>query len=94
MATHAILITYRDMETKVSEFIKKAQDKYGRRFKRLYFDSGFEMADSLWQKVDIIPEEDRLKIYISGEGGTGIQYITNNAKDHKQTVDNLAGLLE
>jgi hypothetical protein len=94
MATHAILITYMDMETKISEFIKKAQDKYSGRFTRLYFDSGFAMAESLREKVDKIHEKDRLKIYISGEGDTGIQYITANDRVRKQTVDNLAWVLE
>jgi len=93
MPTHAILITYRDMVSKVSEFIKKAQDKYGRRFEQLYFDSGYQLTLSLDDAVRKIPEDEKLKIFISGHGGTGSQYITADDRVRKQTVGDLAMLL-
>jgi hypothetical protein len=93
MASHAILITYMDMEKKLPEFITKASEKYGRRFKRLYFDAGFQLNLSLDDAVRKISDNDKLKIFISGEGDTGIQYITADDRVRKQTVDGLAALL-
>jgi len=93
MPTHAILITYKDMETKVlPEFITKARDKYGDRFTQLYFDSAV-LKGKLYVAIKAIPDGDRLKIFISGHGGTGIQYITDDAQVRKQTVGDLISLL-
>jgi hypothetical protein len=93
MPTYAILVTYRDMEPKVlPEFITKARGKYGDRFTQLYFDSG-ALKGKLYTAVKAIPDGDRLKIFISGHGGTGIQYITDDAQVRKQTVDDLTSLL-
>ena len=93
MPTHAILVTYRDMLTGVlPEFTTKAEGKYGDRFKRLYFDSA-ALKGELYDAVKSTPASDKLKIYISGHGGTGVQYITNDAQNRKQTVDDLARLL-
>ena len=62
MPTHAILITYKDMETKVlPEFITKARDKYGDRFTQLYFDSAV-LKGKLYVAIKAIPDGDRLKI--------------------------------
>jgi len=44
--------------------------------------------------VDKIEDGEKLKIFISGHGGTGIQFITDNDKRRKVTVDDLATLLE
>jgi hypothetical protein len=93
MNTHAILITYRDLETQNTELVKKASNKYKERFKQLYFDSGWVLHVLLSMEVVKIPTEDKLKIYISGHGGTGQQYITDNAGVRKQTVEDLAMLL-
>jgi hypothetical protein len=93
MANHAILITFRDMDKKLSEFIAKAKKKYGRNFRKLYFDDGFEMETSLYDSISDIHEEDKLKIFIAGEGDTGTQYIGSANKLQKKTVDNLATLL-
>jgi hypothetical protein len=95
MPTHAILVTYKDMEPKVlPEFITKARGKYGDDgFKQLYFDAGEGLKGKLHDAVWDVPDEDRLKIFISGHGGTGIQYITADDQVRKQTVDDLARLL-
>jgi hypothetical protein len=95
MPTSAILVTYRDMEPKVlPEFITKARDKYrDDRFKRLYFDDA-GLKDSLLRAVDDIPADQKLKIFISGHGGTGIQYITADDQVRKQTVEDLTSLLK
>ena len=92
MPTHAILITYRDMEKKMTELITKATRKYD-SFKQLYFDNGWALILLLSMEVVKIPTEDKLKIFISGHGGTGIQYITANDGARKQTVEDLAALL-
>jgi hypothetical protein len=92
MATHAILITYRNLEKNNTELINKARRKYA-SFKELYFDSGWVLIRYLIQEVREIPKTDRLKIYISGHGGTGQQYITDNAGNRKQTVEDLAIVL-
>jgi hypothetical protein len=96
MPTSAILVTYKDMEPKVlREFITKARAKYGDRFSQLYFDdSAMWLKDSLRRAVNETPAGQKLKIFISGHGGTGIQYITDDAQVRKQTVENLASLLE
>jgi hypothetical protein len=56
MPIHAILITYRDMEGKLSELIRKARDKYKRYFKQLYFDNGL-LDFALRNAVDKVPED-------------------------------------
>jgi hypothetical protein len=93
MPAHAILITYRDLEYQNTELVSKATSKYA-SFKQLYFDSGYQLSLSLRYVVDRIPKKDRLKIFISGHGGTGVQYITANDGVRKQTVGDLAALLE
>jgi hypothetical protein len=92
MPDHAILITYKDMEKQMNEVAKKAALKY-ESFKQLYFDSGYQLSFSLRYVVDRIPKKDKLKIYISGHGGTGQQYITAEDRVRKQTVGELAVLL-
>jgi hypothetical protein len=93
MATHAILVTYKDMESGVlPEFISRATQKYGALFTRLYFDSG-TLKGKLYFAVRGVPVTDKLKIYISGHGGTGIDYIMNDAQNQKQTLEDLAKLL-
>jgi hypothetical protein len=42
MNTHAILITYRDLEKNNTELINKARLNYA-SFKELYFDSGWAL---------------------------------------------------
>jgi hypothetical protein len=88
------LITYEDMKPKVlPAFIERTQAKYDDRFIQLSFDSGAELSDSLRDAVRKISDEDKLKIFISGHGGTGIQYITDDSQNRKQTVDDIAQLL-
>ena len=93
MPTSAILVTYKDMEPGVlPEFIKKATIKYEEYFKRLYFDDAGLKA-YLRREVNETPAKGKLKIFISGHGGTGIQCITNDAQNRKQTVEDLTNLL-
>jgi hypothetical protein len=93
MPAHAILITYRDLEYQHTRLVSKATLKYEGRFQRFYFDSGFSLRFSLLNVADRIPKTDKLKIFISGHGDTGSQYITANDRVRKQTVDDLAFLL-
>jgi hypothetical protein len=93
MPKHAILVTYNDMEGEVlREFIAKAQKKYDANFSRLYFDSG-ALATDLTNKVRAVPADEKLKIYVSGHGGTGKDYIMNDAETKKQTIQDLGKLL-
>jgi hypothetical protein len=91
MPTHAILINYRDMEEQIKELIDKAARKYY-SFQQFYFDSVF-LDVLLRHAVRDTPADHKLKIFISGHGGTGQQYITANDRVRKQTVEDLAGLL-
>jgi hypothetical protein len=43
--------------------------------------------------VENTPADHKLKIYISGHGNTGSQYITDDSGTRKQTVDDLTNLL-
>lgn len=73
MPTHAILITYGDMRHRLTELISKATgtgSKYT-SFKELYFDSGWALQRSLRDEVNKIDAAHKLKIVISGHGGTG-----------------------
>jgi len=80
------------MDVKVlPAFIAKAQLKYAGNFHRLYFDDA--VSQPLQDLVNGIPKTDRLKIYISGHGGTGIDYITDDTQTRKTTVDDLIDLL-
>lgn len=92
MPTRAILITWRNMDARVlPAFIAKAQHKYAGNFHRLYFDDALNQP--LRDLVASFPATDRLKIYISGHGGTGINYITDDTQTQKKTVDDLVDLL-
>jgi hypothetical protein len=92
MPTHAILITWRNMLPKVlPDFVARTQNKYQNNFHRLYFDDDIEQP--LKDLVARIPRNERLKIYVSGHGGTGIQYITDDTETLKKTVDELVDLL-
>jgi hypothetical protein len=95
MPTSAILVAYKDMEPKVlREFITKARAKYGDRFSQLYFDDSAMLLKALLRRaVNETPAGQKLKIFISGHGGTGIQYITAEDRVRKQTVGDLAVLL-
>ena len=84
MPKHAILVTYTDMTVSIlTEFVAKATQKYGANFSQLDFDSG-SLATDLTNAVNAVPADDKLKIYISGHGGTGIDYIMNNGENKKQ----------
>jgi hypothetical protein len=76
----------------ISEFVTKARAKYAANFKQLYFDSG-TLTGKLSREVSSVPAADKLKLYVSGHGGTGIDYITDDSKTRKQTVKDLANLL-
>lgn len=90
---HAILLTWRNMEPKVlPHFIARAANKHGADFHRLYFDSDTVAAD-LVTLVSTIPNNERLKVYISGHGGVGIDYITDDTEARRKTVPELVELL-
>ncbi|MFC3651511.1 hypothetical protein ACFONN_08170 [Dyella humi] len=92
MPTHAVLITWRNMEPKVlPDFISRAQTKYGGNFHRIYFDGS--ATDDLRNWVRGIPAGDRIKMYISGHGDVGIHYITDDTQTVKKTVDDLIDLV-
>jgi len=75
MPTHAVLVTWQNMEPKVlPNFIAKATAKYGANFRRIYFDGSTTTNLRNW--VSGIPEDERIKLFISGHGGVGIDYIT------------------
>jgi hypothetical protein len=93
MPTYAILITYMDLTENNTELVSKARRKYA-SFKQLYFDSGWSLRGLLSFEVAKIPTKEKLKIYISGHGRTGIQYITDNDGAQQQSVEGLAALLE
>jgi len=92
MPTHAVLITWRNMEPKVLPgFISRAQTKYGGNFHRIYFDGSATQDLQHW--VGGIPAEDRIKIFISGHGNVGVHYITDDTQTVKKTVDDLVDLV-
>jgi hypothetical protein len=95
MAKFAILITYTDMETDILPgFIGRAEKKYGERFSILRLDGGkWIVGNRLASAVTQIPPGEKLKVFISGHGFTGVQYITDNSGIRRQTVDDLASLL-
>jgi hypothetical protein len=90
---HAILLTWKNMEARVlPHFIARAAGKYGADFHQLYFDSGTVSAD-LVTRVAEIPNGERLKVYISGHGGVGVDYITDDTELRRKTVPELVELL-
>lgn len=88
-----ILITWRNMLPKVlpelSANLKLKHKDNG--YEELFFDDG-PPADTLLGKI---PRDlgERVKIYISGHGGVGIDFITDDTETRKKTVDDLATLL-
>ena len=92
MPTHAILITWDNMLPKVLvRFKAKAQAKYGAEYHELIF--GDNLVSDLSDLITSIPNDDPLRIYISGHGGTGIDYITDDSQLIRKTVDELVDLL-
>jgi len=90
---HAILLTWRNMEPRVlPHFIARAQAKYGGDFHRVYFDSDTVGTD-LTALVAAVPGADRLKIFISGHGGIGMEFITDDTQARRKTVQELIDLL-
>jgi hypothetical protein len=90
---HAILVTWRNMEPRVlPHFIAKAQAKYGADFHQVYFDSETVGAE-LTELVAAVPAADRLKIFISGHGGVGIEFITDDTQARRKSVQELIDLL-
>ncbi|MCD9033577.1 hypothetical protein LDO32_17835 [Luteimonas sp. Y-2-2-4F] len=92
MPDHAVLVTWRNMEPRVlPHFITRAQAKYGPRFHRIYFDGAASDELRAWSRN--VPAGDRMKIYISGHGGVGADYITDDTQQVRKTVDELVDLL-
>jgi hypothetical protein len=91
---HAILMTYIDMESCILPgFIAKARRKYT-DFIIVRFDSTVENIKNLLQRVvERIPVDDTLKLFISGHGATGVQYISDNSEHRTKSVDELADML-
>ncbi|WP_035059383.1 hypothetical protein [Andreprevotia chitinilytica] len=88
-----ILITWRNMLPNVlSQFQERMQTKHkDNGYEELYFDDG-PLKAVLHGKVPADRAE-RVKIYISGHGGVGIDFITDDTEKIKQTVDDLAAML-
>jgi hypothetical protein len=88
-----LLITWRNMIPKVlpelSANLKLKHAASG--YEELFFDDG-PLQDVLLGKIPADRAE-RVKIYISGHGGVGIDYIADDTETHKKTVDELAALL-
>jgi hypothetical protein len=59
----------------------------------VFFDDDMEKHE-LKRLVDAVPADEPLKIYISGHGGTGIDYITANDMNRKRTVRDLFQVLK
>ncbi|RUL76685.1 hypothetical protein [Dyella choica] len=92
MPTHAVLVTWQNMEPKVlPNFISKATAKYGANFHRIYFDGSTTTNLRNW--VRGIPGDERIKLFISGHGGVGIDYITDDTQTVKKNVDELVDLV-
>lgn len=93
MATHAVLVTWQNMETKVlAQLLTRASAKYGARFTRVHFDGGGASA-GLLAAVRGVPATDRLKVFVSGHGNTGTDNITDDTQTQKQTIGELVTLL-
>src|SRR5688572_1919876 len=91
---HAILLTWQNMEPEIlNKFITFGQQKYA-VFTRVYFNNGATVKQRLKAAVDAVPAAVPLKVYISGHGGTGVDYITDNTQNKKQTVRDLIQLLK
>ncbi|HVE08970.1 MAG TPA: C80 family cysteine peptidase [Paraburkholderia sp.] len=79
-------------------FVPHMEDKHrGNAFEIVFFDGaadhpGVSLANHLRSKVPADPEE-RLKLYISGHGGVGIDYITDDTQSQRISVNELATLL-
>lgn len=88
-----ILITWRNMLPRVlMDFSTKMAEKHkDKGYEELYFDDG-PLEDDLHSKIPGDTAQ-KVKIYISGHGGTGIDYIADDTETRKKTVDELATLL-
>lgn len=88
-----ILITWRNMMAKVLPQLRaNMQAKHkDNGYEELFFDDG-PLKDTLHGKIPADRAE-RVKLYISGHGGVGIDYIADDSETQKQTGDDLAALL-
>ncbi|MGS0743818.1 hypothetical protein ACVBEF_18680 [Glaciimonas sp. GG7] len=94
MSDHAIIITWRDMEGRVlPHFIARANLKYKGNLHLLYFDNA-SINQELKSVVATIGKNDRLKIFISGHGDTGMHYIGDNSHTRRKSVDDLVDMLK
>jgi hypothetical protein len=82
----------------LAQFVPRMHKKHSANgFEIVYFDSaqdhpGQSVEDYLRAIIPIDPNE-RVKLYISGHGGIGCDFITDDTEAQRQTVDQLALLL-
>lgn len=93
MPDHAISILFQDMTSLTSHLTNKVQQKYGNNFSTFDLDNLQNLKSHLTRKLSSIPNADKLKIFITGHGGFGVQYIANEARVKKVTVDDLVNAL-
>jgi hypothetical protein len=107
--TTAILVTWRDMADTLTEFVTRAQNKYGEKFQKFYFedeDAAAEIlelltlaepnltgSDAGGSSVQPARAPQRIKIFIAGHGGIGIDAI-GSAGNQRKTVDQLSAFLK
>ena len=88
----AILLTWRNMLPGVlPALVQRLAGKYGPGYTQIFFDDQ-NFRDQLAAAVPdntAIP----LKIYISGHGNVGVDYITDHTQTQQKTVQQLASLL-
>lgn len=90
MCKHAILLTWENMlSNKYRD--QKVENKYRGKCSKLYF--GSDVSASLETKVKEVPLDEQLKIFISGHGGPGRDYIGDESRLQIMTVNDLAALL-
>lgn len=89
--THAILITWRNMSKVTVSFKARAEKKYEQSFHEIFFDG--DAAGELKKVVQDVKAEEKLKVYICGHGGTGIEYIADDTHSQKKTIVELIDLL-
>lgn len=94
MPTHAILITWKNMVGPcLGGFLGRARKKTDYRLDEIYYEEEPFPQIALRTQVNQTKKGERLKIFVCGHGGTGIDYIADDTETQKKTVDELATLL-
>src|SRR5262245_53816207 len=92
---YQILMTWRNMESgPLQHFVTRAvsKEKHGGMLSFVFFDSTNAASDLRTQLLPVKSHEP-IKIFISGHGGIGKDFITDDKREQRKTIVEIANIL-